>query len=72
MTRYLNRSGNSPIVGYEIEATSILVRFNTGRTYTYTYGSAGSANIENAKQLAIAGRGLSAFITRNMRDKYVR
>jgi len=72
MQPYLNLSGNSPIVSYEIEPTRIRVMFKGGRVYSYSYASAGAGNVEQMKQLARSGAGLSAFITRNVRFAYER
>ena len=38
------------------------LKFSDGAVYLYTNQSAGSANIEYMKQLAIAGEGLNSFI----------
>ena len=71
MQNYANlRGGNSPIIGYEIEPTRIRIMFKGGRTYSYSYASAGENNVEQMKSLAQAGAGLSAFITRNVRYNY--
>ena len=70
MQPYLNLSGNSPIVSYEIEPTRIRVMFKGGRVYSYSYTSAGADKVEQMKRLAISGTGLSAFITRNARFNY--
>ncbi len=70
MTRYANLRGNSPVLAYEIQPTRIIVPFNTGKPYSYSYNSAGIYNVEMMKQLAIQGAGLSAFITRNARYNY--
>ena len=67
---YANLRGNSPIIGYEIEPTRIRIMFKGGRTYSYSYASAGENNAEQMKSLAQAGAGLSAFITRNVRYNY--
>lgn len=67
---YANLRGNSPIIGYEIEPTRIRIMFKGGRTYSYSYASAGENNVEQMKSLAQAGAGLSAFITRNVRYNY--
>ena len=69
MERYLNRSGNSPITYYQIAETSITVWFGS-KTYTYSYRKAGSYHVENMKQLAVSGSGLSAYITKNVRFDY--
>ena len=72
MQYYVNLRGNSPIVGYEIEPTRIYVTFKGGKTYSYSYASAGASNVEQMKRLAHSGAGLSAFITRNVRYAYER
>lgn len=72
MEKYLNLRGNSPIIGYEIEPKRITVWFNGYKPYSYSYISAGANNIETMKQLAKAGSGLSAFITRNVRNDFER
>ena len=40
--------------------------------YKYTYSTAGKANIENAKKLAIRGFGLGSFIQKNMKYNFER
>lgn len=72
MTRYMNLSGNSGVVAYEIEATAILVEFKQQHHYRYSYTSAGAANVEHMKQLAKSGRGLATFIAQNVRDLHER
>lgn len=72
MERYRNRGGDSGIVAYEIGPDSITVMFSDGAVYLYTYQSAGSANIERMKRLAIAGEGLNSFINRCVRKDYAR
>ena len=69
MTRYLNRSVNSPVTHYQIEDTYIIIWFG-GKSYTYSYKKAGSANVETMKVHARRGSGLSAYITRNARFLY--
>ena len=70
MQPYLNISGNSPVVSYEIEPTRIRVMFKGGRVYSYSYASAGADKVERMKSLARSGAGLSAYITRNARFAY--
>jgi len=69
MERYLNRSGNSPITYYQIEETCIIVWFGA-KSYTYSYRKAGRIHVETMKSLARSGSGLSAYITRNVRNDY--
>ena len=70
MSPYANLRGNSPVVGYEIEATRITVWFKGGKPYSYSYNKAGRENVVEMKRLAKSGAGLSAYITRNVRFLY--
>jgi hypothetical protein len=66
MERYKNLGGTSGVAEYEIKNNSIIVKFNTGIEYVYSYRSAGNAIIEKMKLLASAGKGLNNYI-----NKYV-
>jgi hypothetical protein len=71
MERYRNLSGNSPVTFYQINDTSITVWFSgASRTYTYSYRKAGSMHVEQMKELARSGSGLSAYINKNVRKLY--
>lgn len=70
MEPYGNLSGNSGVVAYEIGRGSIAVEFREGRVYLYTDASAGAGNIAEMQRLARAGRGLSSFIARVVREAY--
>jgi len=63
MTPYGNRSRQSGVVGYEIGTDRIWVQFSSGRICLYTYNSAGRQAIEKMKVLAVAGEGLSGYIS---------
>jgi hypothetical protein len=65
MERYKNLSGDSGVVSYEIGADFIWVMFSDGARYLYTYERTGARNVEQMKQLARNGRGLSSFISAN-------
>lgn len=62
MERYANRSGNSPITSYQIEADKIIVWFKGGKSYSYSYRKAERNHVETMKSLARSGSGLSAYI----------
>lgn len=64
MTPYANVSGNSGVVAYEIGEDRIAVKFRGGRTYLYTYRSAGREDVEQMKWLAESGQGLSYYVAR--------
>ncbi len=70
MQTYKNLDGNSSVRAFLIGDKYIDVEFNSGRIYRYSYGSAGIANVEQMKRMAVEGRGLNSFIMRNVRDKY--
>jgi hypothetical protein len=70
MQIYQNINGDSGVAEYEIGIDSITVQFKDSSVYRYTYGSAGSANIEAMKGLAASGDGLNAYINRNVRKLY--
>ena len=72
MTRYANLNGDSGVFSYEIANDSIIVEFDSGTVYLYTYRSAGMSNIEQMKNLAIAGMGLCSFIGRVVKKQYDR
>jgi len=71
MNRYKNLNGNSGVAFYEIGMEYIKVTFNHSNTiYTYSYLKAGKQHVENMKSLAENGRGLSAYIARNVSNLY--
>lgn len=70
MEVYKNLGGDSGVRAFEIGADSITVRFSDGAQYVYTYLSAGQANIEHMKRLAVGGRGLNSFISTTVRKQY--
>lgn len=72
MTPYKNLSGNSGIEAYELGEDSITIKFVSGGVYLYDYATNGKEVIEGMKILAEAGKGLSAFVGRYLRDKHAK
>ena len=73
MQRYRDIDHDSGVHGFEINDSSITVKFSgTPRKYTYSYASAGQNHVENMKRLALAGEGLNAYINKNVKYKHVR
>lgn len=70
MEPYKNLSGNSGVVAYEVGPDYIKVKFRDGDVYLYNYSVTGRDNVEQMKELAIEGGGLSTFISRYVRDDY--
>jgi hypothetical protein len=65
-----NNSGTSGVEFYEIENEDIIVQFIDGNIYRYSYKSAGVEAIEEMKRLAMAGKGLTTYINKYVKDKY--
>ena len=72
MSRYKNLSGHSGVVAYETTTDSITLTFTDGGRYLYTSVSVGRAALDRMIALAKAGRGLSTFVSQNVRENYER
>ena len=72
MKRYANASGHSGVSAYAVTPDSIIVRFADGRLYEYNDERPGRAAVIRMKFLAARGRGLSTFISRNVRENFAR
>ena len=70
MVRYQN--GESGVQFYDCGDDFIRIQFADGTVYLYTYGSAGSSNIEEMKRLAQIGKGLNTFINKNVRGNFAK
>lgn len=70
MKAYGNLQGNSGVIAYETGKGYIKVCFSGFRIYTYTDASTGEKNIKKMHALAHAGKGLSTFISRYIKDKF--
>ena len=69
MQPYLNLSGDSGVIAYEIGVDCIIVQFHGGKTYRYSYGRAGQHHVERMKERAAAGRGLCTYISQHVHDR---
>lgn len=65
--KYENSS--SGVTAYEIEKEAINVAFND-TVYRYSYKKPGKSHVEQMKKLARRGRGLSTYISRNIKENY--
>jgi hypothetical protein len=70
LQRYENRHRDSGVTAYEIGDDYIKVEFADGPLYLYTHDVPGPRKVERMKRLARQGRGLSTYISRNVRDRY--
>lgn len=72
MAWYKNLGGDSGIDSYNVGLDRIIITFNTGASYEYTYHSAGVDHIENMKSLAKQGQGLNSYIYKYVKKRYSR
>lgn len=74
MTPYLNLSGQSNVIAYEVTEDAIHVLFKSGaqRNYLYNNVRPGADVVNNMKQLAQQGRGLNSYISRFVKSNYAR
>lgn len=72
MKRYANLGGDSGVVAYAIAPGQITVRFRSGETYVYDSSAPGAAAVAEMQRLALAGRGLSGYISQHVRERYAR
>jgi hypothetical protein len=74
MKPYRNLSGTSGVTAYEVGPDFIRVRFRETPdvVYLYDYESPGAAHVERMKALAEEGRGLSGYISQQVRERYRR
>lgn len=72
MQRYANLDGDSGVVAYATGPAGIAVEFATGAIYVYDIEHPGRQAVADMKRLARAGRGLSTYISLNVRDNYAK
>ena len=70
MEEYNHSEGASGVKAYEVGHHSITLEFNDGRTYLYTYQSAGREVVEQMIKLAQEGKGLNSYVSRRVRAAY--
>jgi hypothetical protein len=71
MTAYRRIDGDPGVIAYQFGYESILVAFQNGRRFLYTYYNVGSRTVEAMKHLAVKGQGLDDFIYTYLRDAAV-
>lgn len=74
MERYKNLSGQSNVVAYEISQGAITVRFSSGtyRNYVYNGNRPGPVVVAELQRLAMIGRGLNSYISREVKSNFSR
>ena len=70
MEKYKNLKGDSGVELYEIGSDFIIIQFKNDGRYLYNHHVPGATNVEQMKKLAIKGRGLSTYISKNIKKRY--
>lgn len=66
MKPYNSKSGKSSgVTGYRPGKDYIIIQFEGGKTYRYTYATAGEQHVEMMKELAARQEGLSTYISQH-------
>jgi hypothetical protein len=68
MRVYRSIDGTPGVTAYQFGHESILVAFQNGRRFLYTYDLVGPSTVEVMKHLAVKGQGLTAFIDKHLRN----
>ena len=63
-------SQNSGVTEYEFKKDSIILKFKDGRTYLYSARRPGKIHVDEMKNFAIAGHGLTGYVNKYVRDNY--
>lgn len=72
MHRYKNLSQDSGVTSYKINNDSIIVEFTDGAQYVYSYDIPGKSKVEQMKELAINGKGLSTYISQTVKTSFAK
>jgi hypothetical protein len=71
MTKYLNKSGKSGVLGYSFTENSISILFEDQNfIYTYNEIKPGMVKAQEMIQLAILGKGLNSYIKTKVKGNY--
>jgi hypothetical protein len=71
MNRYSNLSGRSGVVAYELGEGFLKVQFrHEPKIYVYDRTAPGAAHVRKMSKLAIAGEGLSTYISQHVRENF--
>jgi hypothetical protein len=68
--KYLDLPGDGGIEGFIILPNAIIILFDNGFWYIYSYSRPGKEHVEQMKRLAKKGKGLKTYINKNVRDNY--
>jgi hypothetical protein len=70
MKPYKSKNRNAGVVAYEAGKDLIIIQFQDGSVYLYTYRKPGKNEVSEMKKLAALGIGLTTFINKYVRERY--
>lgn len=70
MQPYGTHTRHRGVIAYEIGPESIDVEFTSGWVYHFTYDNPGPSRVEQMKELAMSGKGLSTFINKHVMNRH--
>ena len=70
MTPYGGHTRRHGVLAYQIDNDAIDVEFTSGWVYHFSYAKPGALRVEQMKQLAESGHGLSTFISKHVKNRY--
>ena len=69
---YRKVGGDTGVLRYALEDSAIHVQFRDGTVYVYDDAATGRAHVQAMQQRAVAGAGLSTYISQQVHDRYSR
>jgi hypothetical protein len=70
MEPYRGQIRRGGVVAFEIAPDAIDIEFTSGWIYHFSYQKPGQPRVERMKELAKAGRGLSTFINKHVKNRF--
>jgi hypothetical protein len=67
-----DRNVKAGVVAYEIHDDAIDIKFANGDVYRYDTTTPGPVDVEMMKRFARAGRSLTTYISKYVRDRYAK
>lgn len=68
---YKSERPDAGVVSYEILGDAIILEFRDGRfRYLYDAVKPGAAHVDAMKRLALAGKGLTTYVSQHVRENY--
>lgn len=70
MQKYAGQTRRGGVVAFEVGPEWIDIQFTSGGIYRFSHQRPGQLRVDHMKRLALAGQGLSTFISRHVKNRY--